>query len=123
MTDYRSATVEGTLFPAAGVLGRGERKTVAYTERIARLVAKGRLKVVEFHDPEPEQLKFPETPTDHELPNDVFVPAEPPKRNASREDWAEFLAIHHGVITEGKSRDELLDEWDALNEPSEDLAP
>ena len=54
----------------------------------------------------------PETPAvvDPAVPDPQTV--SPPARNASREDWAEFLALA-GFVTEGRGRDELIDMWDA----------
>lgn len=38
-----------------------------------------------------------------------------PKRSASRDDWAEFLAENTPIVTDGKSRSELQAEWDQLD--------
>ncbi|WP_016891497.1 hypothetical protein [Mycobacteroides abscessus] len=42
----REVTIEGTETPAAGVLARGKRVTVAYTARIARLISFGYVRIV-----------------------------------------------------------------------------
>lgn len=42
----REVTIEGTETPAAGVLARGKRATVAYTARIARLISFGYVRIV-----------------------------------------------------------------------------
>ena len=42
--------------------------------------------------------------------------AETPKRSASRDEWADYLAAHHSIVTDGKSRAELLAEYDALTQ-------
>ncbi|SIB69179.1 hypothetical protein [Mycobacteroides abscessus] len=42
----REVTIEGTETPAAGVLARGKRATVAYTSRIARLISFGYVRIV-----------------------------------------------------------------------------
>lgn len=42
----REVTIEGTETPAAGVLARGKRATVAYTARIARLIGFGYVRIV-----------------------------------------------------------------------------
>lgn len=42
----REVTIEGTETPAAGVLVRGKRATVAYTARIARLISFGYVRIV-----------------------------------------------------------------------------
>jgi len=42
----REVTIEGTEIPAAGVLARGRRATVAYTTRIARLISFGYIRIV-----------------------------------------------------------------------------
>jgi hypothetical protein len=111
MAGYRSVEIEGTLTPAAGVLPRGERKVVAYTDRIAHLVQRGHIKVVKWLDEAVEAVEVEETPGG----TGELVPAGPPAKNASREDWAEWIAAQPdlGIVTEGKGRDTLIDEYEA----------
>ena len=115
---YTSVTIEGTVMPAAGVLETGERKTVALTPYIHQLVDGGFVKIVEVHTDDSE-AEVTETIT----PEGV-APLVEPKRNASRDDWAEYLAQHpSGIVTEGRNREELqaeYDEWLALQ--AEDAA-
>ena len=97
-------TIEGSLSPSA-YLARGERREVQRDEHVENLIRLGFVNVVS-EDGEVEPAPLPEP-----------VPA--PKRNASRDDWAEWLAEHTDVVTEGKDRDELLaayDEWQARND-------
>ena len=42
----KSVVIEGSVTPAAGVLERGERRSVAWTSHIADLVAKGYVVIV-----------------------------------------------------------------------------
>lgn len=91
--------IEGSLSPSA-YLARGERREVQDDARVQNLIRGGYVNVISS-DGEPEPAPLPEP-----------VPA--PKRNASRDDWAEWLAEHTDVVTEGKDRDALLadyDEW------------
>lgn len=104
---YTSVTIEGTVMPAAGVLETGERKTVALTPYIHQLVDGGFVKIVEVHTDD-DQVEVTETITSSGIEELVE-----PKRNASRDDWAEYLAQHRsGIVTEGKNRDELQAEYD-----------
>jgi len=119
--------IEGTTMPAAGVLRTGERRVVEYTDRIRRLVSGGFITVVRsLQDPAPaEQPAEAEQVDDaaHEDVDEAEAEAEvedfdttPPARNASRDDWAEFLALYPGggFVTENKDRATLIGEWDAF---------
>jgi hypothetical protein len=90
-------TVEGSLTPSA-FLARGERLTVQDTDDVRRKIAKGFLVVVDEETGEPEPAPLPE-------------PVKAPSRGASRDDWAEFLADQTDIETEGKGRDELVEEY------------
>ncbi|QWY84368.1 hypothetical protein SEA_KNOCKER_26 [Mycobacterium phage Knocker] len=92
-----SITIEGSLTPSAD-LPRGVRRTVQDSAEVRKFVAKGFANIVD-EDGTPEPAPLPEP-----------VPA--PKRNASRDDWAEWLAEHTDIVTEGKDRDDLLAEYD-----------
>ena len=100
-------TIEGSILPSAW-LARGERQVVRADDPHAKfLVLNGYAVVVEANtvvEPEADETKG--NPAD-------AVELDPPARNASREDWAEFLAQHPtGFVTEGKNRDQLIAEWD-----------
>ncbi|URC18129.1 hypothetical protein SEA_ZENTENO07_28 [Mycobacterium phage Zenteno07] len=101
--------IEGSLSPSA-YLARGERREVQDDARVQNLIRGGYVNVISSEG-EVEPAPLPEP-----------VPA--PKRNASRDDWAEWLAEHTDVVTEGKDRDQLLadyDEWQSRNDaPSAD---
>lgn len=103
-------TIEGSITPAAG-LARGERRTVQDTPKVRAYVAKGFAIIVD----EPET---PAAEPDTDLT--PYTTATPPRRNASREDWAEFLAARTDIVTEGRDRDELIAAWDAWNQPPAD---
>ena len=102
-----SVTIEGSIKPSV-FLARGERRTVQRTKRVENLIRQGY--VVEVADGQAQPM--PEPAADDRTPH---TENEPPARNASREDWAEFLAVHSDIVTEGKGRDDLIAEWDASN--------
>ena len=111
-------TIEGTLTPST-YLARGQRADVELTPEVLRKVALGYVKVVKYHeltDTEVEADANAEAARAELVPD----PVNPPKRNASREDWAEFLAQHASgaFVTEGKDREQLIAEWDAYLETS-----
>jgi hypothetical protein len=116
MADYASVIIEGTLTPAAGVLERGERKTVAFTPRIQRLVEGGFVKVVEHLDgPLEDELVGDQDPGDEGLTDTP----QPPAKNASRDDWSTFLESQNIEAGE-RTRDELVQAWaDYLDELEE----
>ena len=91
-------TIKGSLTPSAR-LARGERQSVEDSPEVRAFVAKGFAVVVDEETGEPEPAPLPEV-----------KPA--PKRNASRDDWAEWLAEETDIVTEGKDRDELIAEYD-----------
>lgn len=95
----KTLTIEGSISPSV-YLARGERREVRDDDpRVQRLIRGGFVNVVsESGEVEPSPL--PE-------------PAPIPARNASRDDWAEYLAAGaFGIVTEGKGRDELIAEYD-----------
>lgn len=95
----RKVTIEGSITPSV-VLARGEKRTVALTDRVQRLIDRGFVTLIEHESdaPEPEEVNN----TD---------PIEP-KLNASRDDWAAFLT---GKIefTDEDGRDDLVRLWQA----------
>ncbi len=97
-------TIEGSSVTPSTRLAPGERRTGDENDpTIAMLVRGGFANVVDRETGEPEPAPLPE-------------PVPVPARNASREDWAEFVALldDSPTYTEGKSRDELIaayDEW------------
>ncbi|MEU9805428.1 hypothetical protein [Mycobacterium sp. NPDC050853] len=119
-------TIEGSLTPTDR-LARGVRSTVAVTDDIRKLVKIGGAIVVAGSLEEPdspagddagtaEGLSAPADPaerhrddagTETQDPSECAVPAG----NASREDWAEFIASKGLGVTEGKTRDELREIW------------
>lgn len=102
-----SVTIEGTLTPAVGVLRRGERKTVQYTERIGRLVANGYVKIV-GSDPAP-------TPVDAEL-------AEPAE-SATKTAWKAFLDAKGLEYPADATKADLIAGWKHVSGQDESEPP
>lgn len=103
--------IEGSISPSS-FLARGDRQEVQRTPFVDALISGGFVDVIEEIEdvfvPPPADLTNP--PTEQlsgELP-------DPPARNASRDDWAEFLANYPEgeFVTEGKKHGELLAAWD-----------
>jgi len=87
-----TVVIEGTLTPC-DELRRGERKTVAMSDRIERLVAGGFVTIVERHrDPdEPTAVVVEQTPEPAPEPADPEPVTGPPAGNARAEEWLAFL--------------------------------
>ncbi|UJE15676.1 hypothetical protein SEA_LIGMA_21 [Gordonia phage Ligma] len=99
----RKVTIEGSIQPS-DQLARGERRTVALTPRVQRLIDRGFVIVVDDADTEPS------------APAPVDPPADDtgaPKLNASREDWAAHLDAQDPPIeyTDDDGRDDLVRLW------------
>ncbi|QHB37759.1 hypothetical protein I5G63_gp018 [Mycobacterium phage Imvubu] len=90
-------TIEGSITPASD-LPRGQRRKVQDSAEVRKFVAAGFANVVD-EDGEPEPAPLPE-------------PVKAPAKSASREDWAEFLAEHTDVVTEGRNRDQLVGDYE-----------
>lgn len=91
-------TIEGSISPAAG-LARGERRTVRDSDAVRLYVAQGFAVVVNEKTGETEPPPAPEL-------------VDVPSKGGSREDWAEFLAEHTDVVTEGRTRDQLVGDYE-----------
>lgn len=100
---------------SVGRLRAGDVVTVERSDYVDGLIERGRVAVVD------------DTITDEGIligDGDQSLPVrpddlpEPPKRNASYDDWAEYLAEHVHVEggTDGKTRAELLAIWDRFLE-------
>ena len=90
-------TIEGSLTPSAD-LPRGQRRRVQDSAEVRKFVRKGFAIVVD-EDGEPEPAPLPE-------------PVKAPNKSASRDDWAEFLAEHTDIVTEGRTRDQLVGDYE-----------
>lgn len=109
-------TVEGSRLSPSTFLAAGERASFQHTKRIDALIAAGFIVKVDDETGEVVETEVEGGGTGQLVPD----AENPPKRNASREDWAEFLAQHpDGYVTEGKDRDTLIAEWDAKHPPAE----
>jgi hypothetical protein len=110
-----SITIEGSLSPSS-FLARGERRTVQDSDYVQKLIEGGYVTVIEDDDDAEAPELTPEEREAEEVVADLSQPqgVEPPKRSASREDWAEFLASYPGgeFVTEDKDRAELIAAWD-----------
>jgi len=91
-------TIEGSISPSAR-LARGERIEVQRTERIDKLIAKGFAVVVDAKTGEPEESPLPEA-------------KKAPAKSASQKAWVDFLTEETDIEVEGKTRDQLADEYD-----------
>jgi hypothetical protein len=91
-------TIEGSLTPSAK-LARGERREVQDSDEVRAFVAKGFAVVVDEETGVAEPTPLPE-------------PVKAPSKGASRDDWAEFLADRTDIVTEGKTRDALVAEYE-----------
>lgn len=115
---YPLVLLEGTRM-ASVELPDGERATRRRTPYVDTMIEQGYVRVireVEINDglgyDATDEQKAGELPEAENSP----PPADPPARNASRDDWAEYLAQHPGgFVTEGKKHSELLADWDAYN--------
>ncbi len=90
-------TIEGSLTPSAD-LPRGQRRRVQDSADVRAFVRKGFAVVVD-EEGEPEPAPLP-------------VPVKAPGKGDSRDDWAEFLAAHTDVVTEGRTRDQLVGDYE-----------
>ena len=112
-------TIEGSLTPTDW-LARGVRRTVAVTDHIRKLIQIGGAVVVAGSLDEPDAPAYGEQPDAEpdnaaEAAEDAAESERPeypvPAGNASRDDWAEFIASRGLGVTEGKTRDELREIW------------
>ena len=93
-------TVEGSRLSPSTFLAAGERASFQHTKRIDALISAGFIVKVDDETGEVVETEVEGGGTGQLVPD----AENPPKRNASREDWAEFLAAHSalGITTEGK---------------------
>ena len=94
-----TVTIEGSIAPC-GFLARGERATVQLTDDVRALISEGYVDVIAVVD------------DGDEPPHAPPAEAKPPAKNASREDWAEYLAANTDVVTEGRTLKELQSDYE-----------
>ncbi|UOW93007.1 hypothetical protein SEA_CAIB_23 [Gordonia phage CaiB] len=103
----RKVTIEGSRLHPTDLLASGEKRTVALTDRVQRLIDRGYVVVIEDESDAPE-------PAD--APNGTPASTEPtaPKRSASRDEWAAFLdGLDPAVeFTDDDGRDDLIAKYD-----------
>lgn len=97
-------TIEGSLTPASD-LPRGQRRRVQDGKAVRKLVADGFAVVVD-EDGEPEPAPLP-------------VAIKAPAKSASGEAWAAFLDEHTDIETEGRSRDQLVGDYEVWLETND----
>lgn len=111
----RKVTIEGSLTPSV-VLPRGERRTVALTDRVQRLIDRGFVILIEDESDAPEPAEVDER-TDAEREADeqaALARSLVPKGNASRDEWADYLSQHADVeFTDDDGRDDLVRKYQA----------
>lgn len=98
-------TIEGSLTPST-YLPRGVRRVVTLTPFIERLVRRGFVRIL------------PEEPTTEEVAVAATDPA--PARNATRDEWAEFLERQGFTVADSATRTELIATWDEASGASTD---
>lgn len=102
---------------SVGRLRAGDVVTVERSDYVDGLIERGRVAVVDGDTITDEGILIGND-GDEQLPVRLADLPEPPKRSASRDEWAMFLAEHVHVEggTEGKTRGELLEVWDRFVE-------
>lgn len=91
----------------------GQTVTLERTEFVETLIRNGNVIVVDDPAQDLTDARQQAAETLDELNSEL---ADIPKRSASRDEWADYLAAHHSIVTDGKSRAELLAEYDALTQ-------
>lgn len=126
------AVVEGSLVPCMW-LGKGDRKTVELNDRVGgpssptwqQLIGKGYVLLVgRIDEPAPKVEAEPpvveaDEPNGEDGDVDGERPADPPRKNASRADWAAFLRARGVDFPDGDEdagelwagRDDLIIIW------------
>ncbi|QGJ95811.1 hypothetical protein J1770_gp25 [Gordonia phage EMoore] len=101
---------------SVGRLRAGDVVTVERSDHVNGLIDRGRVTVVD--DDTITDSGTVIVDGDEALPVRPDELPEPPKRSASRDDWAEYLArrVHVEGGTEGKTRGELLEAYDRFVE-------
>jgi hypothetical protein len=101
-------TIEGSRTTPSVALAPGVRKTVALTERVERLIARGFVVEIERFEDDPVAPEQPEG--DEQAPESEL---EHPPYDANRDVWADFLAGHEPPIefSAKDDRDVLINRW------------
>jgi hypothetical protein len=112
-------TIEGSVTPST-YLSRGKRTTVERTPFIDKLIRKGFVNVVQTHDATPRDVVTEIEQHTDEVKEAARLelkvrPDDAPARNASTEEWAQFLEDREIAFPEGSTRADLIARWDAVN--------
>lgn len=117
MTDI--VTIEGTETPSS-FLGRGQRRVVARTEFVDRLIGQGFVRVVVDHkDPERVLTKDQIDAFAALVVEGVVTPADTgpsadntvPNGNASKAKWRAFLEANAVEVDPEWTRDQMVEAW------------
>lgn len=118
-------TLEGTITPST-FLGRGARLTVERTPYIDKLIRRGFVRVVTESatgtgatvDTARAVVAAQAAQDEPAAPTDA--PTREPGRNASTEDWSEFMRAQGFDVAADASRADLIDAWDARDTTTAD---
>lgn len=101
-----SVTVEGSILPCTE-LARGERRTVALTERVQRLIDRGYFTLIETHADPDDVVEVEALPGGDDTPP---VPTEPGEDDL-KADWKAWLD-HKGVwYPDAATKPQLIAAW------------
>lgn len=105
-----TVTIRGSITPSAW-LARGEVKTVQRTSHIDNLIRQGFVDLLAEHNDVPAAVPPAEAPVQPDTP-------KPPHKNASREDWAEFLSTIPDLTdhVQAHGRDQLVGIWESYED-------
>jgi hypothetical protein len=113
-------TIEGSSTLPNTYLRPGRRMTVERTELVDKMIRRGFAVVIAEEKPAAVEVA-PAQELDHLR---GVRGTEPPARNASRDEWAEFLTAEEVPFDEDATRGEMIAAWDArYEEVSEDGDP
>lgn len=112
-----SVTIEGSVMPS-DALARGERKTVAYTPDIARLIEGGFVNVIEefTDDDEVEGDETEGGEGDEGEDGEGDEAAKAPGRNESLATWQAFFTAQGLDFPSTAGRDDLVAAWTQIEQ-------
>jgi hypothetical protein len=116
-----AVTITGSAITPSTFLAPGRTVTVARTELVDKLIARGFVIVTDapaLAAPEPEEDTAPDGAVESSDGLTETIPDYDgvPGRNASRAVWAAFLESRGFIVLPTHTRDELLTRWDAADD-------